>query len=285
MSDSGPFTLRRRSAEFPATGATLVELAVVLAVGATLISGAVLLGQGWRQNLGAVSEASGVPVHVAALRTAVENWYQWQYCHVDPERADANRAPQFPIRGGASDLAPYLPSVPRLPDPLEGKGSYGWEVVRSAQTYGGTPPPQVRVFWDPPARFDERIAVIARDLDAACDSDGDADAFEPCGGGQPRTRLVWSTLLAATQDERAREEARTRAWLGRNAIECRDGVHLRLHAACDSDGNGRLGPGLDQDGDGVDDTWRLDADGDGALDFDLTADLVVDVADFRVMGC
>ena len=35
----------------------------------------------------------------------------------------------------------------------------------------------------------------------------------------------------------------------------------------------------------MDDTWRLDADGDGILDFDLTGDLVVDVSDFQLLGC
>ena len=276
---------RRCRAEFPQTGGTLVEFALVLAVGAALIAGGTLLGQGWRQNLGTVNEASAVPVHVAALRNAVENWYRWKYCHVDLERAGATGAPRFPIEGGSADLAPHLPSVPRLPDPLEGKGEYGWEIVPSAQTYGGTPPPQVRVFWDPPERFDERISVIARDLDASCDSDGAADTFEPCGGGQPRQRLFWTKLLAVRAEERAHDDLRTQAWLARNAIECRDNVHLRLRASCDSDGNGRLGPDVDQDGDGADDSWRLDADGDGALDFDLTGDLIVDVSDFRVMGC
>ena len=264
----------------------MVEIALALAVGAALISGAALLSQGWRQNLATVGEASGVPVRVAALRTAVENWYGWEYCHIDLERPDATIAPDFPIDSQATDLGPYLPAVPRLPDPVEGKGEYDWGIVRSAQTYGGTPPPQLRVFWDPPERFDERIHLIARDLDAACDSDGDADTREPCGSGQPGERLFWSQLLAVRAEERAYDDLRVQAWLARNAIECRaEGVHLRLHASCDSDGNGRLGPDLDQDGDGLDDSWRLDADGDGVLDFDLTGDLVVDVSDFRVLGC
>ena len=92
--------------------------------------------------------------------------------------------------------------------------------------------------------------------------------------------------MAVRAEERAYDDLRVQAWLARNAIECRaEGVHLRLHAACDSDGNGQFGPDVDQDGDGVDDSWRLDADGDGILDFDLTSDLVVDVSDFRVLGC
>lgn len=263
----------------------MVEFSLTLAVGAALVAVALFLGQGWRQNLATVGEASGVPVHVTVLRNAVENWYRWEYCHVDPERPDAALAPYFPIASGSADLGPYLPAAPRLPDPGEDKGEYDWEIVRSAQTYSGTPPPQLRVFWDPPERLDERIAVIARDLDAVCDSDGDAGTFEPCGSGQPRVRLIWATLLAVRAEERAYDDLRVQAWLARNAIECRDGVHLRLRASCDGDGNGRLGPDVDQDGDGVDDTWRLDADGDGDLDFDLTADLVVDVSDFRVMGC
>ncbi len=258
---------------------------MALAVGAAVISGAALIGQSWRDNLGTVGEASEVPVRVAALRNAVENWYRWEYCHVDPARLDATRAPNFPIHGGAADIAPYLPPVPRLPDPQEGNGEYDWEIARSPQTYGGTPPPQLRVFWRPPERFDERISLIARDLDAACDSDGDAGAFEPCGSGWPHERLVWTKLLAVRADERAHDNLRLQAWLARNAIECRDGVHLRLNASCDSDGNGRLGPDVDQDGDGADDSWRLDADSDGVLDLDLTADLAVDVSDFRVLGC
>ena len=267
-------------------GATVVEIALVLAVGAALVSAAAILGQGWRQNLGTVGEASGVPVRVAALRSAVENWYAWEYCHTDLERPDARIAPDFPIDRGAADLGPYLPAVPRLPDPAEGKGEYDWEIVRSAQMYAGTPPPSVRVFWDPPERFDDRLPLIARDLDAVCDSDGDADTQEPCGSGELRERLFWPKLLAVRAEERAYDDLRVQAWLARNAIECRaEGIHLRLHASCDSDGNGRLGPDVDQDGDGADDSWRLDADGDGALDFDLTGDLVVDVSDFRVLGC
>ncbi len=278
--------MRRCYAKSLHAGATVVEIALVLAVGAAVISGAALLGQNWRQNLGTVGEASGVPVHVDALRNAVENWYRWEYCHTDPERPDATLAPRFPIDSGSADLSPYLPPVPRLPDPGEDKGEYDWEIVRSAQTYGGTPPPQLRVFWNPPDRFDERISVVARDLDAACDSDGDADTFETCGSGLPRERLVWAKLLAVRAEERAHDDLRVQAWLARNAIECRaEGGRLRLRAACDSDGNGQLGPDVDQDGDGVDDSWRLDADGDGVLDFDLTADLVVDVSDFRVLGC
>ena len=262
----------------------MVEFALAVAVGAAVILSAALLGQGWRQNLATVGEASGVPVHVAALRNAVENWYRWEYCHVDPERPDPALAPHFPIDSGTADLTPYLLPAPRLPDPLEGKGEYDWEIVRSPQTYSGTPPPQLRVFWDPPERFDERLYLIARDLEAACDSDGNADTFEPCG--QPRERLFWEKLMAVRAEERMHDDLRVQAWLARNAIECRaEGVHLRLDASCDGDGNGRLGPDVDQDGDGVDDTWRLDADGDGNLDFDLTADLVVDVSDFRVMGC
>jgi Flp pilus assembly pilin Flp len=285
LSDLGPTTLRRRYAESPQTGATVVEFALILVVGTAVVLAAVFLGQSWRQSLAALGEASGVPVHVAALSNAVENWYRWEYCHVDPERPDLPLAPQFPIDSGSADLAPYLLPVPRLPDPREGKGEYDWEIVRSAQTYSGTPPPQLRVFWHPPERFDERIPLIARDLEAACDSDGDADTLEPCGS-QPRERLFWEKLLAVRAEERAYDDLRVQAWLTRNAIECRaEGVHLRLHTACDGDGNGRLGPGVDQDGDGVDDTWRLDANGDGDLDFDLTADLVVDVSDFRVMGC
>ncbi|MDE0056402.1 MAG: hypothetical protein OXT64_19395, partial [Gammaproteobacteria bacterium] len=151
----------------------MLELALVLVVGAGVISGVVFLGQGWRQNLATAGEASAVPVHVATLRNAVENWYRWEYCHVDPDSPDAVQAPHFPIGSGSTDLAPYLPPVPRLPDPLAG-GEYDWEIVRSAQTYSGTPPPQLRVFWSPPERFDERISLIARDLEAACDSDGDA---------------------------------------------------------------------------------------------------------------
>ena len=264
-------------------GATLLELALVLVVGAGVISGVVFLGQGWRQNLATAGEASAVPVHVATLRNAVENWYRWEYCHVDPDSPDAVQAPHFPIGSGSTDLAPYLPPVPRLPDPLAG-GEYDWEIVRSAQTYSGTPPPQLRVFWNPPERFDERISLIARDLEAACDSDGDAGTYEPCGS-QPRARLFWVELLAVRSEERSYDDLRGQAWLGRNGIECRDGVHLRLNAFCDSDGNGRLGPNVDQDGDGMDDTWRLDADGDGKLDFDLTDDLLVDVSDFRLLGC
>ena len=263
----------------------MVEIALVLAVGAAVISGAAFLGQGWRQNLVTAGEASGVPVQVAALRNAVENWYRWEYCHVDPESPGATPAPHFPIDSGSADISPYLPPVPRLPDPLEGKGEFDWEIVRSEQTYGGTPPPQLRVFWDPPERFDERVSLIARDLDAACDSDGDAGTFESCGSGHPRVRLFWAKLLAVGAGERAYDDLRGQAWLSRNGIECRDGVRLRLNALCDSDRNGRLGPHVDQDGDGEDDTWRLDADGDGALDLDLTADLVVDASDFRVLGC
>ena len=267
-------------------GATVLEVALVLAVAAAVISGAAFLGQGWRQNLGTLGEASGVPVHVAALRTAVENWYRWEYCHVDLERPDAAPAPRFPIDSGEADVAPYLPPVPRLPDPGEDKGEYDWEIVRSAQTYGGTPPPRLRVFWDPPARFGERVSLIARDLEAVCDSDGNADTREPCGSGRPGERLFWPQLLAVRAEERAHDDLRASAWLARNGIEClAQGYHLRLDASCDGDGDGRLGPDIDQDGDGVDDSWRLDADGDGALDFDLTRDLVVDVSDFRVMGC
>ncbi len=264
----------------------MVEIVLGLAAAAAVISGAALLGQGWRQNLGTLGEASSVPVHVAALRAAVENWYRWEYCHADPERPDATPAPHFPIDSGSVDVAPYLPPVPRLPDPGEGKGDYDWEIVRSAQTYGGTPPPRLRVFWDPPERFDERVSLIARDLDAVCDSDGNADTREPCGSGRSGERLFWPQLLAVRAEDRAHDDLRVEAWLARNGIECpAPGSRLRLDASCDSDGNGRLGPDLDQDGDGVDDSWRLDADGDGTLDFDLTGDLVVDVSDYRVMGC
>lgn len=277
--------MRRRYAESRQTGATVVEFALAMTVGVAVILAAVFLGQGWRQNLATVGEASAVTVHVDALRNAVENWYRWEYCHVDLERPGATLAPDFPIDSGSADLAPYLLPAPRLPNPLEGKGEYDWEIVRSAQTYSGTPPPQLRVFWDPPERFDERLSLIARDLEAACDSDGNADTFEPCGSHQ-QERLFWEKLLAVRAEERAYDDLRVQAWLARNAIECRaEGVHLRMDTSCDGDGNGRLGPDVDQDGDGVDDTWRLDADGDGDLDFDLTADLVVDVSDFRVMGC
>ena len=324
-------------------GISLVEAGLVMVVAGAIVSGALALGQSWYQQVQPYQEAARVETRADALRLAITSWYGAYYCTAGPETVTARdfpiprvfpTPPVFPIQGmtvaaacGAAAghcveryLAPHLahlldgPAVPESPSGSE----FDWELVAAPAPPDAHPPPLLRLYWYPTERHRGKAYLLARQMDAYCDSDGDAATAEPCRGLPEGGRLVWSEPFGGGAGWRASRQGRLREWLAGNAIECcsaRDddtGECLNpdrrpfpdglpdMDAFCDRDRNGVLGSNrpddvFDVDGDCEDfgnpdadkcyDESFLDRNGDGLLDLDITGDLAVNAIDFHALGC
>ena len=137
----------------------------------------------------------------------------------------------------AAHVAPHLQRLllSLAPSPTEESrhGSFAWEIVTypsPSPTVLHWPRPQLRVFWHPPAGLQERIPevadMLARELGAYCDDDGNADTSEACDGvptagasGPFAERFVWAGPIGAFEAEAGRR-IRLREWLAAHAVDC-----------------------------------------------------------------
>lgn len=153
---------------------------------------------------------------------------------------------------GLRRLLPQLATAP-APEPAP-DGWFDWEVV--SRPLPPPPPaprppdwrwskPHLRLLWTPPPHVRERTielgAVLAEELGAYCDDDGDADTREECDGMPPAKagglgeRFVWAAPLGAFvrySDDAARRRRLTE-WLALNAVDCDADRNGEMDAFCD----------------------------------------------------
>lgn len=268
------------------TGTTLIEIA--FALGFVAVAGALALtfGSNLVRGLEVDMQSARTESEIEHVGSAVVSWYRASYCRTVPpvHPAPPVQAPEFPVEGADVDLGEHRLSGLPLPELGTDEGAYDWQIDLDADGVV-----QFRAFWHAPARFDDRIAVVARRFGGYCDDDGDAATEEPCDADPPEERVVLP--LSPTEgpvSDRTRRQ-RMEAWLNAFGLECDgddDGL-LDEYCDCGDHGcarDGRFGP-VDIDGDGIDDTGFYDRNVDNRLDFDLNEDHAVDSRDWDALGC
>lgn len=276
-----PRHMRHRKA-----GITIAEMAIALGAIGALVAIAWTFGLNLVRGLEVDTQSARIESNLGDLGNAVQNWYRDAYCRplrpVHP--VPPMEAPEFPLEGADVDLGEHRLSGIALPELGIEEGAFDWQIDLDDDNVA-----RFRVFWHYPSKFDDRIAVMARQFDGYCDDDGDASTAEDCDADPAEERLVLPVSLAAGPVDDPTRRRRLEAWLDAFGIECDADEDGRLDEFCDCGGfrcggNGVFG-GVDVDGDGIDDTGFYDRNFDGRLDFDLNEDLAVDAGDWLALGC
>ena len=193
----------------------------------------------------------------------------------------------------APPIAASLPALEIDPPPPEEprEGSFTWEIVSPDEPTRPDslwPKPQLRVFWRPPTHLQDRIeeiaTVLARELGAYCDDDGDADTAEACDGEPaaiagptpagtdpaPVERFVWAAPIGSSDAAGTDlgQAGRLRDWLSAHALDCNadrmsSGPDM-MDPFCDGPTNDELIPTTDELG--ADGIHVIDANSDGCDD-------------------
>lgn len=289
----------------------MAELGVALGLAAAVLAGALTLAGSVRAGVEPVAVGKRVGPWVDALERSVAHWYRERYCHAGDiaaypialSQADAQTACAADARACVAAFVP--PRLARLqPARAAEDGTFTWRVATPPVPAGALPPPRVQIAWQPPSHLRRDAELLARELGAFCDDDGDAATVEACNGAPATERLMWDRPLetySATRDVRFR---RLEEWLARNAVDCDFDGDGALDPFCDgpvADGRIDAAHDVDVDGDGCDDAHLpaagsrcdgvlqrqslLDRNNDGRLDFDANGDLAVDQVDFHAFGC
>ena len=308
-------------------GLTLVELAAVLAVAGVVVATAMAAATRLADNMWPVSEGLRTKSYALALRHGVTAWYRAEYCGrmakpadlplaltYEPRAPDADAEPTqaCAVRVGvppddevqatscltrhvAPRIVPSLPALPIDPSPAEElhEGSFAWEIVSRPLPPTPYPEdwlwprPQLRIFWRPPTRLQDRVdeiaKVLARELDAYCDDDNDADTEEACDGEPaaagptpagtdpaPVERFVWAAPIGGVDADGTDFErrGRLREWLAVHALDCNadrtpSGPDV-MDPFCDGATNNELIPTTDELG--ADGIHVIDTNSDGCDD-------------------
>ncbi|MXY15330.1 MAG: hypothetical protein F4Y53_06615 [Proteobacteria bacterium] len=249
------------------TGTTLIEAGLVVGMAAVFIAVAVIYVI--RPFDSTHRLALQIGPRVAELQTALSDWYLFEYCS---GQADAPRIPPASSASvpfnvpSAEDLTPYLQGKSNFLKETQ-DGTYRWLMFRR----GG--PPMAKVYWIRPNHVQGHTTeALGRLLGARCES-------LAC------VSLAWPEHTIAAHGRQRHELLRE--WLERYGINCdQDDTPGVLDSSCDSDSDGRIGPGalVGQD----DRTYSLsemDSNEDGRLDQDYDRNLVVDATDYKGWGC
>ena len=278
-------------------GATLWELALVMAVAAAIAVGAVTIGSSWQSTADRVANTARLETRLGMAEHAVRTWYGGTYCRADiGDRQTLGFPPAFPLQDAYAVARGYPIEGEWIPDWEEGR--LEWQIswppsatpptsrnpvssncdVRLAAKRQNSVPLRLDLFWTP-SEGHQPASVIARRLEARCDDDNNPQTAEACDGVPAAERLVWSSNLRERLDRDYQRTRRYADWIREYGINCdADGPD------CDQDGRG--------DGDGVFDQRcaanldaRFDADGNGRLDLDVNGDFAVDGSDWHLLGC
>ena len=248
-------------------GLTLTELAASIAVAGVVIAAAMAATSALSAMVWPQQQGLKMKPRINALAQGVAAWYRHEHCGggARPVLLPADLAHEPVAATGSEDvckvrvgggsgaardttcLARHLPPGARrllpplatapLPDPAP-DGWFDWEIVSRPLPPSPRPAdwrwskPRLRLLWTPPEHVRERAVelgdVLARELGAYCDDDGNADTPEACDGEPPASssglgeRFVWTAPLgafAAPSDEAIRQRRLTE-WLALNAVDC-----------------------------------------------------------------
>lgn len=280
-------------------GATLMEMAVVLAMVAFIVVLGVTVGSGWLASLRDVTHGATLVEQRDSLAHAARGWYAGTYCRMEPLDGWLARRPPERIElvvsgtedgAGLSDLRHHLPD-----QSLVRESAYPADRWQVLVTRTERPFPELLLAWQPAVQ--DALAQLARRTGGRCALTDDWSVIEDCPDyATGAERLVWNAPLLAGVRQSARTR-RLREWLATNAIDCdREDVDADGHpdrdgafdVECDPDGDGAFGPVDEDSRPGL---TRFDSDNDGEIDLDIAGDpdfggdLVVDVRDWQALGC
>ena len=303
---------RKLAARRRSRGATLLELGLALGIAAAILAGVLTLAGSIRAGVEPIAVGKRVGPWVEVMQRNVVGWYRNRYCHAG---ATALPYPPHPISLTDADaeaacaadpaacVAAFMPPpLARLQPGARGEdGVFGWRLATPPAPAGALPPPRLQVTWRPPSHLRRDAPLLARELAAICDDDGNFETAEPCNAA---SRLVWDGPLETREGAALARRTRLVEWLARNAVDCDADADGALDPFCDGQAiDGRLDAdaSIDLTGDGCDDAHApasdsacdrtplasnlLDRNADGRLDFDTNGDLTVDQVDFHALGC